>query len=130
MRFGLTLLAASIAVSSIAVAQQTTTPTRVKPSNEFKVKTGSGEDVMRSSSPPPRATVPPGKDLENIERNTPKGSVSRSSKKVPAAVLPPEHDKPTPKINFKANGAAKNSGLVRQGANPLAGRLKDKGGKQ
>lgn len=129
MRFRLTLLAGFIAVSLIGVAQQSKAPTRVKPSNTFKVKTGSGEDVVRSSAPPPRVAGSSVKDLQNIERRTPTGSVSRTSRKTPAAVLPPEHDKPNPKINFKANGGAKNPGLVKQGANPLGGRLKNKGSK-
>lgn len=129
MRFRLTLLAGFIAVSLIGVAQQSKTPTRVRPSNEFKVKTGSGEDAMRSSAPPMRATGSPAKELESIERRSPTGSVSRSSRKTPAAVLPPEHDRPASKINFKANGGAKNPGLVKQGANPLGGRMRDKGSK-
>jgi len=127
MRFAFTLLAGFLGVSLIGVAQQTASPTRVKPSNEFKVKTQS-EDTMRSSAPPLRATGPASiKNLESIERRTPTGSATRSSKKMPASVLPPEPEKPNQRIKFGANGGAKNSGLVRQSANPLVGRLRGRG---
>ncbi len=127
MRFWLTLVVGFIGVSLIGAAQQTTTLPRVKSPNEFKVKTASGDDVIRSSAPPLRVTGSSAKDLENIERQTPTGSASHSSKRTSAAGLPSEHDRPTPKINFKANGTPKNSGLVRPGGNPLAGRMRQKG---
>ena len=126
MRFRLTFLAGFMAVSLISVAQQST---RVGPSTEFKVKSGSGNNVMRSSAPPVRVTGTSTKDLESIERRTPTGSVSRSPRKTQAAALPPEHDKPAAKINFKPNAGAKNPGTARQAGNPLAGRLRDKGSK-
>jgi hypothetical protein len=130
MRFRLILLMVGfVGVSLIGVAQQSAMPPRVKSSNEFKVNAQGGNGT-RSSAPPVRVTgSASAKNLESIERQTPTGSASRSSKKVRAAALPPEHVKPTPKINFKANGDAKNPGLVHQRANPLAGRLKDKGSK-
>lgn len=127
MRFRLTLAVACIGVSLAGATQHATTPTRVKPSNEFKVKNGSGETAVRSSVPPVRATGSSAKSLQDIERRTPTGSVSHSSKKTPAAALPPERNKANAKINFKASGTAKNSGLVRQSANPLSGRMKQKG---
>jgi len=127
MRFRLILAAGVVGVSLIGVAQQSAMPPRVKSSNEFKVNTQGG-DTTRSSAPPARGTgSAAAKNLESIERQMPTGSASR--RKTPAAVLPPEHQKPAPKINFKANGGAKNPGLARQPANPLAGRLKDKGSK-
>ena len=124
MRFRLTLAAGFLAVSLIAVAQQST---RVSPSNEFKVNNGSGKDVMHSSAPPVRVTGTSTKDLESIERRTPTGSVSHPARKAPAAALPAEHGRPAAKIDFKPNANGKAPGLSKQSTNPLAGRLRGKG---
>ena len=131
MRFWLTLAVAVAGVSLSGVAEQASPPANGKPSSEFKVKDQSNQSGPRSSAPALKAkggTASSAKNLQAIERETPKGNAHATQKKVPATLLQSRGNKPNPKISVKGSNGAKNTGLVHQGKNPLEGRLRQKGG--
>lgn len=108
----------------------------------FKVKSTTSEKPPKSAPlaklAAPTAASSNAKDLQMIERQTAKSSVAPSPERKPATVssVKPVEDKPNPPINFGAKSAGTTTvankqtgqtGLINQGSNPLAGRLKGKG---
>lgn len=127
------LLAIAIGLANIgvsAVAQQ---------GNTFKVKPYHADKAPKSAAPIGNAgtskagATATSKDLQALERQAAKppapsrSAVTTKTKTTPA--LKPVKDQPNPPINFNGKaGVTKTSGTTSQSANPLAGRLKQKGG--
>jgi hypothetical protein len=110
-------------------------------SDTFKVKKSAPEKLPRSLPAGKTATGPTAastnaKDLQKLEHQTAKasepppssGTKTIASTPRPASTVKLERDKPNPPINFAGRSGAKptGTGMVKQGPNPLAGRLKQK----
>jgi len=123
MRFSLAVAVVLVGISVSGLAQQ---------NNTFKVKPSAPEKAAKPISAPIGKTAnPASKDLQTLERQTAKASApSRSAGKRPsgtAHALKPVKDKPNTPINFGGTGGGKSAGSTKQGSNPYAGRLKQKG---
>jgi len=123
MRFWLAVAIVSVGMSVSGWAQQ---------KNQFKVR-ATHEKPAKQAAPLTKATSggntaasADAKALQNVERQSAKGTGRAApGKKVPA--LKPVKDKPDPPMNFNgAGGGVKGGG--RGAPNPYKGRLKQKGG--
>ncbi|MGD1215592.1 MAG: hypothetical protein ABR861_11460 [Terriglobales bacterium] len=131
MRFSLAVGVVLVGISVSGLAQQ---------NNTFKVKRSAPEKATKSSVPigktagPATASAANSKDLQTLEHQTVKASApSRSAGKRTtgtASALKPVKEKPNPPINFGGTGGGKSAGSTKQGSNPYAGRLKQKGAHQ
>jgi len=118
-------LAAILTLAGLACAQSA--PFHVRPSDiDNEVKDPSKEiKETRSSVMTPRSNAPAtAKDLQSIERQTAKTTVSTSTKKT--AAFKPAKEAASPKINIKGSGESK-SVPTRVATNSYKGRLKQKG---
>jgi hypothetical protein len=121
MRFRLAIAVVLAAMTVSGWAQQ---------NNAFKVRVTHEKPAKQS---PPMTKKAAGntasggdaKALQNIERESVKGS-ARSANKKPAT-LKPVKDKPNPPMNFNGTGGAKSAGRGVQSSS-YKGRLKQKGG--
>jgi hypothetical protein len=104
-------------------------------SDTFKVKKSAPEKLPRSLPAGKTATGPTAastnaKDLQKLEHQTAKASEppQSSGTKTIASTVKLERDKPNPPINFAGTSGAKptGTGMINQGPNPFAGRLKQK----
>jgi hypothetical protein len=130
MRFSLAVAVVLVGISVGGLAQQ---------NNTFKVKRSAPEKALKSApigktAGPATGTAANSKELQTLEHQTAKASApSRSAgKRTPgtASALKPVKDKPNPPINFGGTGGGKSAGSTKQGSNPYAGRLKQKGAHQ
>jgi hypothetical protein len=134
MKFSWAVAIVVIMVSVACWAQQ---------SDTFKLKKSPPEKLPRSlpvgnMTTGPTAASANAKELQKLEQQTAKASepAPSSAKKTLASTAKPafaiklEQDKPNPPINFGGTGGAKATGLVNQGPNPFAGRLKQKTAQQ
>lgn len=101
--------------------------------NTFKVRKSPSEKLPRSTATGslagPTAASANAKDLQSIEHQSAKAPAPSAAKKTATApALKPTPDKPNPPINFGGSAASKQTGLINQGPNPFAGRLKQKKG--
>ncbi len=133
MRFFLTAALILTAITGSGLAQQNTT-FKVKPSSSEKVKQSAPLPVGKTPGMGNTASAANARELQALEHQSafkshpPSQTSSKTSSqpkgKKPAAAFAPSKDKPNPPINFAASPASKDSGLVRKGADPLQGRLK------
>ncbi|MGB0050493.1 MAG: hypothetical protein WBP70_23820, partial [Terriglobales bacterium] len=125
MRFSLAVAVVLAGISVSGWAQQ---------NNQFKVRVThekpakQSAPLMKASSAGNNNASADAKALQNVERQSAKGTGhSAAGKKVPA--LKPVKDKANPQMNFSGSGGGgiKGGGRGAQG-NPYKGRLKQKGG--
>jgi hypothetical protein len=101
--------------------------------NTLKYKKSPPEKLPKSTATGtlkgPTAASANAKDLQSIENQSTKLPASSKpvAKKTAAPALKPAQDKPNPPINFGGSSGSKQTGLINQGPNPYAGRLKQKG---
>ena len=113
-------------------------------SDTFKVKKSPPEKLPRSLPAGNPATGPTAasanaKDLQKLENQTAKASepalssgnetlasMAKPASTKPASTIKLERDKPNPPINFAGTSGTKATGMINQGPNPFAGRLKQK----
>ena len=118
-------------------------------SDTFKVKKSPPEKLPRSLPAGNPATGPTAasanaKDLQKLENQTAKASEpalssgnetlasmakpasTKPASTKPASTIKLERDKPNPPINFAGTSGTKATGMINQGPNPFAGRLKQK----
>lgn len=126
MRFSWAVAGVLVGMSVSGWAQQ---------NNQFKVK-ATHEKPAKQSAPLTKASsagnnnaTADAKALQNVERQSVKGSGhAAAGKKAPA--LKPVKEKPDAPMNFNGTGGGANKGAGRgaSGSNPYKGRLKQKGG--
>src|SRR6202050_4385264 len=118
-------------------------------SDTFKVRKSPPEKLPRSLPAGNPATGPTAasanaKDLQKLENQTAKASEpalssgnetlasmakpasTKPASTKPASTIKLERDKPNPPINFAGTSGTKATGMINQGPNPFAGRLKQK----
>ena len=117
-----------VGISVSGWAQQTSNGT-------FKVKKSPPEKTTKSSAPitrtPKTATSSSAnaRDLKTLENQTNKTATAKTpGTKTPgkSAALKPVKDKPNPPMNFNGTSGSKTPGMTNRGANPYAGRLRQK----